>query len=138
MMQDGTYLMPSGKEEFLMRTLKSSRISLKLLKEVNSERNSLDGTIFLSSNKYSLSLFSIIVDPKYVGAGFTKLLNNLNIGSLVILLMVSPWKMYIAPVVVAIIFLAIAPMFAEEEKGKDTSFFTPFQWRLFFGLLGYF
>ena len=26
-----------------------------------------------------LSLFSIIVDPKYVGAGFSKLLNNLNI-----------------------------------------------------------
>ena len=65
-----------------------------------------------------LSLFSIIVDPKYVGAGFTKLLNNLNIGSLVILLMVSPWKMYIAPVVVAVIFLAVAPMFAEEEKKK--------------------
>ena len=71
---------------------------------------------FLLSVSLGLSLFSILVNPKHTGAGFIKLINNVNIGSLMIVLLIGGVKTYLPMLGPGILFLAFTPLFSEGEK----------------------
>ncbi len=73
---------------------------------------------FLLSVSLGLSLFSILVDPKHTGAGFLKLINNVNIGSVMLILLIGTWQKYLISLGPAILFLTLAPSFAEGSKKK--------------------
>jgi hypothetical protein len=73
---------------------------------------------FLLSVSLGLSLFSVLVNPKHTGAGFIKLINNVNIGSVMLVLLIGSWQKYLAALGPSILFLALGPSFAEGDKKK--------------------
>ena len=73
---------------------------------------------FLLSVSLGLSLFSILVNPKHTGAGFIKLINNVNIGSVMLILLIGSWQKYLVSLGPAILFLTLAPSFAEGSRKK--------------------
>ena len=73
---------------------------------------------FLLSISLGLSLFSILVNPKHTGAGFIKLINNVNLGSVMLILLIGSWQKYLVSLAPAILFLSFAPVFAEGSKKK--------------------
>ena len=73
---------------------------------------------FLLSISLGLSLFSILVRPSVTGAGFIKLINNVNISSLMLLLISIETMNYLPLVGFIILTLVIGPMLAENPKSK--------------------
>ncbi|MAW08039.1 MAG: hypothetical protein CME61_07125 [Halobacteriovoraceae bacterium] len=73
---------------------------------------------FLLSVSLGLSLFSILVNPKHTGAGFIKLINNVNIGSLMLILLIGGWKVYLPMLGPGAVLLALTPTFSEGNKSK--------------------
>ena len=75
---------------------------------------------FLLSVSLGLSLFSVLVRPSATGAGFIKLINNVNIASLMLLLVMEHSAIYLSLVGVIILTMIIGPIIAE---GKGSKFY---------------
>ena len=68
---------------------------------------------FLLSVSLGLSLFSVLVRPNDTGAGFIKLINNINIASMMLLLITIETMLYLPLVGIVILSLILGPMLAE-------------------------
>jgi len=73
---------------------------------------------FLLSVSLGLSLFSVLVRPSATGAGFIKLINNVNIASLMLLLVMEHSTTYLVVVGIIILTMIIGPVIAEGKGAK--------------------
>ena len=75
-------------------------------------------TYFLLAVSVGLGVFPIMVNARHTGAGFIKLVNNINIAALMLLLLGGTFSEIIVPVALAITMLAIGPLFQEDKMKK--------------------
>ena len=73
---------------------------------------------FLLSVSLGLSLFSVLVRPSATGAGFIKLINNVNISSLMLLLVLEHSTSYLVVVGIILATLILGPVLAEGRGSK--------------------
>ncbi len=73
---------------------------------------------FLLSVSLGLSLFSALVKPSSTGAGFIKLINNVNLSSLMLLLVLEHSALHLAVTGLVILTLVLGPMLAEGKGSK--------------------
>ena len=73
---------------------------------------------FLLSISLGLSLFSVLVRPSSTGPGFIKLINNVNIASLMLLLVLEHSTPYLIATGVVVASLIIGPLLAESRGSK--------------------
>ena len=73
---------------------------------------------FLLSVSLGLSLFSVLVRPSSTGAGFIKLINNVNLSSLMLLLVLEHSTTHLLVTGVIVLSLVIGPLLAESKASK--------------------
>ena len=73
---------------------------------------------FLLSVSLGLSLFSVLVRPSSTGAGFIKLINNVNLSSLMLLLVLEHSTTHLLVTGVIVLTLVIGPLLAESKASK--------------------
>jgi len=73
---------------------------------------------FLLSVSLGLSLFSVLVRPSATGAGFIKLINNVNISSVMLLLVLEHSAPYLVVSGVILLTLVLGPLLAEGKGSK--------------------